>query len=240
MMSLFTRLLNSLPPFLRPLSPSGITHYLLNSIVRAFQSFQAQFRLLRARGALHHIPGFSEYYRSDDRKKDLILIARSRLLYQRQNETWEDFEQYLQSLFAYEDWSDPNHQNYTVTGDIARWGSFYGITREIEHTGLKVEEIYPGILLPDQWKVWTKRNEPSDPLQLAKTYDLSHTPPPGQRLTKLYSLYDILWTFYIIISNPQNISYSPEEIINIIRLTKPAWTKALVQFPDIPGWIVII
>ncbi|MCX7731633.1 MAG: hypothetical protein N2248_00485 [candidate division WOR-3 bacterium] len=240
-MTLLDRLLAALPPFLRPHSPSGVTHHLLSAIATAFQTLQTQFRLLRARGAIHRWdPEFVEYYASDKRKDDIARIAVSRLLSKRSNETWEQFEQRVQNFLGSENWADPSHQNYTVTGDISRWGSGTGITLELEHTGLKVDAIYPGGTEHDQWKVWDKEHEPSDPLELAKTYDLGHEPPSNQRLTKLYSLHYLDWTFYIILSNPQNIDYSPDEIKTIVKLTKPVWTQAMAKLPDSETWTRII
>jgi hypothetical protein len=240
-MTFAERLLATLPPFLRP-RLSGPTEDYVGAIGAGLEAARDEIRLLRARGAARRFAGeFAEYYASDQRKDDVARIGAARLLSKRANETWLQFEERVRDFSGLEVW-DGSKQRYTVTGDVALWGCFSGITRELERTGLQVASIYSGMDLGDAWKVYDFEHIEEIPQLLrSKMYAIGEEIPEGQHVTKVYDLDWLAWTFYVTLAYPgPQIPYSLDELKEILKLTKPAWTRAMLKEPMATEWIEVI
>ena len=239
-MTLLERLIATLPPFLRPRAP-GITADYLGGVAAGNDLVRTDVRLLRAQGAARRFSGeFSSYYASDQRKDDVARIAAGRLLSKRSGESWADFEIRVRAFIGIEDWGS-SKQRYTVTGDVAQWGCFPGIERELERTGLEVDSIVAGWSTDYPWKVYDFSHIGAVPtLERSKMYAIGETPPQGQRLTKLFTIGWLDWTFYATLSNPNSVDFDNDEIVAIVKLTKPAWTRCMLALPESEGWLEVI
>jgi len=241
-MTLLQRLLVTLPPFLRPRISTGSTVDLEGGIAAGNEDLRDEFRILRARGAARRFSGeFPTYYASNDRQDDVARIGAARLLSKRENETWSEFETRVQDAIGLEAW-DGAKQRYTAVGDLSLWGCFSGIKKELERTGLLVDEIYRGYAADDWWVVYDFDHLPADPLDRCKVYSIGEIPPEGQRLCKVYSIGYLAWTFYVVLAHPVEgpVDYLEDEIKSIIRLTKSAWTRCLLKFPGAVAWTEIL
>lgn len=241
------RLARYLPPFLRrpyrqtvAMPPSLVTVAVLEAIGGKLEHLEDDVRTLRAQGAANQFSGeFVSYYASDQRKEDVARLALGRLLSKRTNETWAEFEVRVRAFIGAEIW-DGTKQRYTKTGDVATWGCFSGIELELERTGLVVYEIYGAREDPYRWRLLTvatmggTRNS-----NFSEIFDVGTPLPPNQRLTKIYSYQGGLWTIWIVLTNPGMVTYSEEEVKEIVKLTKPAFVRAFVKFPGASDWVEV-
>jgi hypothetical protein len=243
-MNFSDRFVRHLPPFLkREMPPYPVTDELVRIAAAAgagIEELQEDVRVLRARGAAKRFAAeFATYYASETRKDDVARLALSMLLSKRSNETWLQFEERVRAFLGAEVW-DGSKQKHTVTGDVAEWGCYTGVKRELERTGLVVDEMYGSLEDPLRWRLLTVATMgPARDLNFSEIYDVGSAYPPGQRLTKIYSLGGGMWILWVKLTNPGVVAYTEDEVREIVKLTKPAWVRGMVWFPGASNWEVV-
>lgn len=219
--------------------------YLPLAVGTASADLAGDIQELRARGAANRFDEeFAEYYgaltMSAERQADVARLGMSRLLSKRGNETWDEFEERVRAFVGAEVW-DGSLQHHTVTGDVARWGGFVGITTELERTGLAVDNIWCASEHPEAWIVLSLADqEVVEETDQSKVYAVAEAVPAGQRTTRVFDLGFAQHGFFIELSNPEIVAYSEEEVKEIVKLTKPAWAAAWVLFPSASEWVEVI
>lgn len=240
MASTATRLWRYLPGFLKRRT-DGELKKVVDAVGTTADVAHDDIKLLPARAAANRFDGeFATYYGSETRQDDVARIAQGRMLAKLRNESWEEFEERLRAFFGLETW-DGTMQQYSRVGDVAQWGCMTGLEREIERTGLVVSSIYGALEDPYRWIVRTVEG-----MGGARDTDFSmivaidgFVPDPDQRRTRIYSVLSGVWTIWIVITNPNVVTYTDNEVLDIVRLVKPAWVRAYVGLPDSETWQLV-
>ena len=119
---------------------------------------------------------------------------------------------------------------------MAQWGTVTGAIREVQRTGLHVASFYSVRDDPLAWKMTPMGQRGTDDSMILA---IGVAGTQGQRLTRIYSLGDGLWGFWITLTNPNGVSYWADEVRTIIRDVKPAWARCYLLFPGASYWEVI-
>lgn len=236
-----TRLLRYVPAFLKR-KAAGEVENIATGAAAGLEELQDDVQVLRAQGAANRFSGeFATYYASEQRKDDVARLGMSRKLSKRSNESWTAFEERVRALLGSEDWLAGECQRFTVTGDVAQWGCYTGIEREIERTGLVVSSIIAAIEDTVRWRVLTVVTMGGvRDADFSMILSVGTAKPPNQRLTKIYgAAWEGVWIIWITLTNPSVVEYSEDEVLNIVKLTKPAWVRAYVRFPSATYWKVV-
>uniref|UniRef100_A0A7C6E996 Uncharacterized protein n=1 Tax=candidate division WOR-3 bacterium TaxID=2052148 RepID=A0A7C6E996_UNCW3 len=202
-----------LPNFLK--GAKGVLYHIVQAIGYALDEVFDYGKLLKARLMANRLSGFPEYYASDDRKIDLVRLGVSRFLFKRDLESWNDFEIRLQEFPT----------------DVKDFGTAPGLKREIERTGLTcdiVEELWNDIY---RWILLALADmEEIEEAELSHLFALGDE-DPNVRGTRIYSLDDSeLFSFVVYLSG--TAEYSKNEVREIIKFVKPAYTKCYCFFPN--------
>ena len=231
-----SRLLRYLPSFLKR-KRAGQADHIATAVAAGADELLLDIQELRARGAGNRfLDEFGGYYISERRHHDVARIGLSRFLSKRENETWDEFESRVRDFIGLETW-DGVCQRFTVTSDVAQWGCMTGIERELERTGLDAV-LTSAAEDHERWIVLSLGHlPPPDPLDESMLYAIDTPPVPAQRQTKLYEADGDPWTLWITLTNPNPVSYLEDELLEIVKLTKPAWVRAWVLFPEAPNWV---
>lgn len=169
---------------------------------------------LKAQGMVNRISGFTEYYNSDERKQDLYLHGASRFVFKRESEIWDDFETRLQQF----------------PEDVKWFGTFGGIIKEIERTGLVVDRIEEMRDDPYRWILLSLVDQCSLPEdQISHIFALGEeaTCVRGVRTFSRYDCEDFIFIVYLSGAT----TYAKSEVKSIVKFTKPPYTKAYIFFP---------
>jgi hypothetical protein len=210
-----------IPNFLKRVT--GILDDITSSINYALAEVLDTARLLKSQIMANRLSDFPAYYDTDQRKQDLYLLGISRFLFKRAADTWTDFETRL-SLFPTE---------------VKDFGTKTGLVREINRTGLDVQLIEE--LTDDRYR-WILENLFAQcPLfedQISHIFNLNEE-DLSVRGTRIYSLTDSeLFSFILYLDG--NTAYSKNELKQIIKFTKPAYTKCYCFYPNAQFAEVII
>jgi len=207
------RIWKFLPGFLKR-KEGGIVNDVCQAIGTAFDEVIKTADKLKPQSMANRLVGYSEYYSSDDRKRDLTLIGSSRFVFKRNDESWDDFETRLQQF----------------PDDVPWFGTEKGIIKEIERTGLVVDLIgemrddpyrFIVLSLADQCLV------PEDRISHVFALGEEEETVRGSRTFGLTECEDFIFLVYL----SGETDYSKSEVKTILKSSKPPYTKAYVFFP---------
>lgn len=207
------RICKFLPGFLKR-KEDGIVNDVCQAIGTALDEVITAADKLKAQSMANRLVGYSEYYSSDDRKRDLTLIGSSRFVFKRNGESWDDFETRLQQF----------------PDDVPWFGTEKGIIKEIERTGLVVDLIgemrddpyrFIVLSLADQCLV------PEDQISHVFALGEEEETVRGSRTFGLTGCEDFIFLVYL----SGETDYSKSGVKTTLKLTKPPYTKAYVFFP---------
>lgn len=208
------RIWKFLPGFLKA-AQTGL-YDLCRAVGEALDEIMTAVAKLQPQGMANRLPGFEDYYASDERKKDLVILGASRLVSKRENETWAEFETRLQQFPENVKW----------------FGTKKGLEKEIERTGLVVDSIAEMRDDLFRWIILSlaeQCNYPED--QLSHIYELGKE-DLTMRGTTEYGRDDIEdFTFVVRLSG--STTYSKQDVKRIIKAAKPPFTKGYVFFPGL-------
>lgn len=214
----------------------AVTEAVTGAVGAALDELMVAARLLRARGAANRFTsGFEAYYGSTVRQDDVARLGMARLLSKRANESWLEYEERIRAFVGLEVWAG-TRTSFCVTGDVSQWGTVTGIVRELERTGLHVETFYTVREDPLAWRMSPMGDRGTDDSMILA---VGEEFPPGQRLTRIYSIGDSLWGFWIVLTNPNEVEYLADEVRTIVRDVKPAWARCYLLLPEASEWEVV-
>jgi hypothetical protein len=202
-----------LPNFLK--RTEGLLYDITSSINYALTEVLNAGKLLQSQMMANRLSAFPAYYSTDQRKQDLNLLGLSRFLFKRIAESWADFETRL-SLFPIE---------------VKDFGTKAGLTREINRTGLDTQLIEE--LTDDRYRWILENLFDQCPLfedNISHIFNLGHE-DQSVRQTRVYSLDDSeIFSFVLYLDGAT--PYSKNELQQIIKFTKPAYTKCYCFYPS--------
>lgn len=212
---------NFLPPFLRRIDPlddpeaaNSPQEALCKAIGGETEDMAEDIGLLKIRGAAHRVSGNAEYYASDDRKRDLSLIGIGYGLKRRSTESWEEYEVRL--------------QNYPFV--VRRAGTKAIIIMEIERTGVDVSRFVELNLDDKRWILLSLEDQGEETEEnISHIFGKDEEPDPDVRWTRIYEFGGDLFSFFVELSGAP---YSKGELSTIIMMTKPAFTRCYLKYPD--------
>ena len=171
--------------------------------------------LLKIRGAAHRVSGHAEYYASDDRKRDLALIGVGYGVKKRNTESWDDYEARLQAF----------------PSDIRSAGTKQGVINELERTGLAVSQFVELNLDEKRWILLSLADQGDEPEEnISHIFGKDEEWDEDVRWTRIYEWLGDLFSFFVELAGA--VPYSKGELATIIKLTKPAFTRCYLKYPD--------
>lgn len=219
------RIWRYLPGFLQraPLDfvTQGLSH-IMGAIVlataKALGLVWEDIDLLKARGMGGRVTGYDEYYGSDERKADLVALGESRWQGKRPPETWEQFEARMAGFGA----------------AVAEWGTKAGMRAELERLGLLVVSITEMNDDHDRWIMRTQAGNlrvPNEERSQIYTQAGQPAKPPEQRDCRIYAGETEHHTFKVVLGAAQGVPWSGSEVVAVVRMAKPAYTRGLAKMP---------